>query len=236
MATSTTDEAQRMTDRRTLLSGLGLSALGLTGLAGSSALAQTPVPVPAATTLAPPVAPAPPPAGAVRFTLNTEGGPIVADLFADKAPITVANFLRYLDHKLYDGGEFYRAVKVAESPLFGLVQWATRKGAVDYKPIAHESTLKTGLTHSDGTLSMAAAGPGMATSGVFVCVGDASLSLDANPKERNEGYAAFGRVVSGMDVVRTILIAPTSPTAGSAAMKGQILVKPVKILTARRTA
>lgn len=103
------------------------------------------------------------------------------------------------------------------------------------KPIRHEPTSETGLTHADGTISMARAEPGSANADFFLTIG-AMPSMDAQPGQLgdNLGFAAFGRVVEGMEVVRRILDAPTDPNTGGAAMKGQMLVDPVKIVTARR--
>ncbi|HWA60069.1 MAG TPA: peptidylprolyl isomerase [Caulobacteraceae bacterium] len=193
-------------------------------LAGAGALAATRV-------WADPASP-----GVVRVTLQTGQGPIVLELAGDRAPISVANFLRYVDTHRYDGSSFYRAVKAPGAPQFGLVQAGIRDGAKLLPPIAHESTLKTGILHKDGTISLARREQGTARSDFFVCVGDASY-LDADPKAPgdNAGFAAFGHVVEGMDVVRKILALPVSPTAGAPEMAGQMLEPAVPIVTARRS-
>ena len=98
-------------------------------------------------------------------------------------------------------------------------------------PIAHESTLKTGLKHGDGTISMGRYAPGTAQADWVICVGDMSY-LDATATD--PGFAAFGHVTDGMPVVRQILGEPTDPNKGIGAMKGEILVKPVKIVSIRR--
>lgn len=167
-----------------------------------------------------------------RVVLTTELGPIVLELEKERAPITTANFLRYVAAKRFDGIGFYRAVTVA--PGFGLVQAGQRDGAKLYPPIAHEPTSKTGLTHGDGTISMARAAPGSAVADWFIMIG-ASPAMDANPAAPgdNLGFAAFGRVVEGMEIVRQIQAAPTDPNQGEGVMKGQMIAKPVKILTAR---
>lgn len=197
------------------------------------AFAQTPPPPATAQpeTLAP--APAARPA-TVRVSLQTSAGPILLELEKERAPLTTANFLRYVDQKRLDGANFYRAVKVA--PGFGLVQGGVRNDPKRVlPPVAHEPTSKTGLTHSDGVISMARGAPGTANGDFFITVG-AMQSLDANPDQPgdNLGFAAFGRVVEGMDVIRTILESPTSPTAGEGAMKGQMLAPPIRIVSARR--
>jgi peptidyl-prolyl cis-trans isomerase A (cyclophilin A) len=201
------------TTRRVILAGGS-------ALVGSSALAQnTP---PAATALP-------------RVILQTADGPITVELAADKAPITCANFLRYVDAKRYDGGVFYRALKLLPSPLTGLIQGGVKNDpAKSLPPIAHESTKVTGLSHKDGTISMARYDPGTATSEFFIIIGDIP-SLDAEAKSGGDpGFAAFGHVVDGMDTARKILTAPVSATAGEGQMKGQMLDPEVTIVTVRR--
>jgi peptidyl-prolyl cis-trans isomerase A (cyclophilin A) len=174
--------------------------------------------------------------GAVRVALDTADGPILVEVYPDKAPITAGNFLRYVDEKRFDGATFYRASKVPNAPEYGLVQGGVQNDPKRVlKPIAHEPTTKTGLSHVNGALSMGRTAPGTATSDFFICVGDMPY-MDADPKQPgdNLGFAVFGKVIEGMDTVRTILAEPTSPTAGEGVMKGEILAKPVKIVTARR--
>ena len=172
----------------------------------------------------------------VRVALTTGLGVITLDLAADKAPITVANFLRYVDAKRFDGAAFYRAVHAGSGSATGLVQGGLRSdpGRI-YPPIAHESTTTTGLHHVDGAISMARYAPGSAASEFFICVGD-QLYLDADPTQSgdNLGFAAFGRLADGMDVARVILAAPTSPTEGDGVMKGQMLSPVAPIVSARR--
>ena len=168
----------------------------------------------------------------VKVTLATSLGPIVLELETAKAPITTANFLRYVDQKRYDGATFYRASKAPGETTYGLVQGGLQNDPKKVlKPIAHESTAKTGLSHVDGAISMGRFAPGTATSDFFLILGDQKY-LDAGPE--GPGFAAFGRVAEGMDVARKILVEPTSPTAGEGVMKGEMLARPVRILTARR--
>lgn len=178
-----------------------------------------------------PATPAPP--ATVKVTLTTTAGAIVLELEKDRAPITTANFLRYVDAKRFDGIAFYRAMKVDWGG--GLIQAGQRNPKLLYPPIKHEPTTQTGLTHKEGTISMARFAPGTATADFSIMVGDMT-GLDANPKGTgdNAGFAAFGHVTEGMDVVKAILAMPTSQ-AGEGIMKGQMLAAPVKILTARRT-
>ena len=170
----------------------------------------------------------------VNVRLETTEGPIVVALEQGRAPITTANFLRYVDEKRFDGISFYRAVNVA--PGFGLIQGGLRGDARKLlPPIKHEPTTVTGLSHIDGAISMARNAPGTADASFFITVG-AIPSMDADPKQSgdNLGFAVFGHVAQGMDIVRHILQEPTSPTEGEGVMKGQMLVQPVRILSARR--
>ncbi len=202
-------------------------AAALLGLAAPApALAQTTVDAPV---------PAPAPQFAtVRVTLITALGPIVLDLESERAPLSTAAFLRYVDQRKLDGTVFYRAMNV--SPGYGLVQFGTRNApARTLPPIAHEPTSRTGLSHTDGTISLARAAPGSARGDFFITVGDL-VSLDAGaPGGDPDGFAAFGRVVEGMDIVRRILAAPADPAAGEGVMRGQMIAAPIRIESARRT-
>lgn len=197
-----------------------IAALAALALAAPQVTPAPPAPVPAA----------PAPVALTRVVLTTEAGPIVIGVDTKAAPITAANFLKYVDGKKLDGVSFYRAVKVADG--FGLVQFGTRNDAKrTLPPIRFEPTTQTGLSHTDGTISMAMAAPNTATGDFFVVVGDLT-SMDA--KDGQPGFAAFGRVLEGMDVIRKILLAPTSPTLGDGAMKGQMLAPAIRITSARR--
>jgi len=172
-----------------------------------------------------------------RVIITTAEGTLTLELFADKAPITTANFLKYVDRKLYDGATFYRASKPPGqvSNDYGTIQGGLQNNPKKVlAPIAHESTLKTGLKHTDGTISMGRHAPGTAQADWFICIGDMPY-LDADPKDpSNPGFAAFGRLTGGKPVAETILGQPTDPNAGVGAMKGEMLVKPVKIVSIRR--
>jgi peptidyl-prolyl cis-trans isomerase A (cyclophilin A) len=200
----------------------GVIAAAVSLLAASAAFAQTPPPAP------PVVRP--------QVVLETSQGRVVIELAADKAPVTSANFLRYVDAKRLDGASFYRAMKNAWAPQTGVVQGGLQNDpAKAFPPIKHEATLDTGLSHRDGAVSMARYAPGTATSEFFISVGDNS-GLDERPRGDGDiaGFAVFGQVIEGMDVVKAVLAAPTSPTRGEGVMKGQMLEPEVKILTARR--
>lgn len=187
-----------------------------------------------------PPPPPPPPIGEVEYVeLKTELGSIIARIEVKQAPLTGSNFIRYVDGKRFDGITFYRAMHLAwgEQPN-GLVQAGVRGDPRRVlKPIAHEPTTVTGLRHRAGTLSMARYAPGTATGDFSIMVSD-QPGLDADPAaadpELQAGYAAFGQVVSGLEVIRAIFDAPLSPTEGEGFLKGQMLARPVKILTARR--
>jgi peptidyl-prolyl cis-trans isomerase A (cyclophilin A) len=169
-----------------------------------------------------------------RVTITTPQGAMTLELFADKAPITTANFLKYVDRKLYDGATFYRASKPKGQTTndYGTIQGGLQNDPKKVlPPIAHESTAKTGLKHTDGTISMGRHAPGSAQADWFICIGDMPY-LDATPKD--PGFAAFGRVVDGMDAAKTILGLPVDPNAGVGAMKGEMLVKPLRITSIRR--
>ncbi|WP_420145584.1 peptidylprolyl isomerase [Sphingobium sp.] len=207
-----------------------LALLAAAFLALSPVAAQTPMPSPAA-----PPPPAPPPASQdVRVTLTTDAGLIIIAVHPDKAPVTAANFLKYVDQKRLDGTAFYRGVGAAD---YGFVQGGAQNDPKRIlPPIKHEPTTQTGLTHDDGALSMARYAPGSATGDFFIVLGKMP-GMDAQPQQAsgdNQGFAVFAHVVEGMDVVKAILAAPKSPTAGEGVMKGQMLEKPVKIVTARR--
>lgn len=182
---------------------------------------------------------APPAAKADPFVkLHTPDGDIVVELFADKAPITVRNFLHYVDTKRMDGATFYRSSTPPGDTAFdyGILQGGLGTDPKKlFPPIPHESTAKTGLSHTDGTISMTRYAPGTATANFSICVGDQTY-LDADPKDPKgkPGYAAFGRVVQGMDVVKKMLAAPRDPKKGVGVMKGEMLKKPIPILTVRR--
>ena len=168
-----------------------------------------------------------------RVALETSLGRIVVELATRQAPITAANFLRYVDEKRLDGTSFYRAARAKGAPKVGFVQGGIRHSYTRMlPPIAHEPTSRTHLHHVDGTISMARDEPGSATGDFFIIVGPGS-SLDA--KASDPGYAAFGHVVSGMDVVRRILAGATVVQTGVGATKGQMLVQQIPITSAHRT-
>ena len=210
------------------LSVILLALTGITAMAapahGGHKAAPAPAPIPLADT--------------VRVALVTTLGTIEIDLDGKHAPITTANFLHYVDTKRFDGITFYRAMHLAwgDQPN-GLVQAGLRDPRRLFPPIAHEPTTQTGLSHKAGAISMARNAPGTATADFSILLSEMT-GLDADPKATDPdlrvGYAVFGQVVSGMDVVRKIWDAPISPTEGEGVMRGQMLADPVKILSVRR--
>jgi peptidyl-prolyl cis-trans isomerase A (cyclophilin A) len=163
----------------------------------------------------------------VRVLIETDKGDIEVELDPAKAPDTVANFLKYVDGKFYDGGRFHRTVTPDNQPD-NKVKIEVIQGGIDpdkakkeFPPIKIERTKDTGLRHLDGTVSMARDGPDSATSDIFICVG-AQPELDFGGKRNpdGQGFAAFGRVTKGMDVVKKIQ---------QSAAKGQALEPPVTI-------
>jgi peptidyl-prolyl cis-trans isomerase A (cyclophilin A) len=169
----------------------------------------------------------------VRVVVETELGNIEIELDAAKAPNTVANFLKYVDAKLYDGGRFHRTVTPDNQPdnkvKIEVVQAGIHpdKAKEEFPPIKLERTRDTGLSHNDGTISMARDGPDTATSDFFICIGDQpELDFGGKRNPDGQGFAAFGRVVKGMDVVKKIQQSPAD---------GQTLKPAVKIVKVVRT-
>ena len=199
-------------------------------------------PPPATVPMPPPAIAAPVPLkpATSRVRLVTSAGPIILELETVRAPITTANFLRYVDQKRLNGTTFYRALKFPADTPTGLVQGGVR-GAVkrSLAAIVHEPTTKTKLTHDNGAISMARGAVGSAQGDFFIILGNLS-TLDANSEARGDskvdrdGYAVFGHVVEGLENVIKVLDAPTSATAGEGAMKGQMIEKPVTIVSAKR--
>jgi peptidyl-prolyl cis-trans isomerase A (cyclophilin A) len=199
------------------------AALALAGF--GPALAQEAVPEPAPQT--------------TEVVLETTMGAITVALETERAPISATNFLRYVDEDRLDGTVFYRAMRLdwGEQPN-GLVQAGTQYDPERIlPPIAHEPTSATGLSHVRGALSMARNEPGSATGDFSIMLQD-QPGLDADPDNDDpalrDGYAVFGRVIEGMEVVEAIHAAPTDPDKGEGWMKGQMLAEPVEILDARR--
>jgi peptidyl-prolyl cis-trans isomerase A (cyclophilin A) len=166
-----------------------------------------------------------------RILIRTEMGDIVVEVDAARAPVTAANFLRYVDAGLYDGSTFHRTVTPANQPdnavRIEVIQGGQLPADKEFPPIAHETTAVTGLKHVDGAISMARGKPGTAASSFFICINDQpELDFGGRRNPDGQGFAAFGRVVRGLDVVRAIQRLPA---------RGQALTPPVKIISVRRT-
>lgn len=200
----------------------------------AAAPVSTPEAVPDGALLSTP--PEPPKPATVRVILKTSEGTIILELEKERAPITTANFLRYVDKKHFDGVTFYRAARSPNAPNIALIQGGVGNDPKRlFPPIKHEPTTQTGLSHVDGAISMARGEPGSAAGDFFIIIGGMT-GLDANPKESgdNLGFAAFGHVVEGMDAVHRIMEAPASPTLGEGVMRGQMLAAPIRIISVRR--
>lgn len=144
-----------------------------------------------------------------KCLIKTSLGDITVELYPDKAPLTVANFLQYVDAHLYDSSSFFRAVRLDNQPNNPVKIEVIQGGNVDslkqFPPIPMESTSQTGLHHLDGTISMARGTPASATCSFFICINDQpSLDFGGKRNPDGQGFAAFGKVTSGMDVVKKI--------------------------------
>ena len=170
-----------------------------------------------------------PQAELIPVVIETSLGRIVVALDKTHAPVTTANFLHYVDTHRFDGESFYRAMRVGDG---GLIQGGIRSDARKlYPPIAHEPTTATGIRNTAGAISMANIGAGTARADFFILSSDMP-SLDASAG--SPGFAAFGHVTEGMDVVKQILAAPVSATKGEGVMKGQMLDPVVTITKVER--
>jgi peptidyl-prolyl cis-trans isomerase A (cyclophilin A) len=151
----------------------------------------------------------------VRVVIETDMGAIEAEIDTVRAPVTAANFLRYVDAGHFNGGRFFRTVRpdnqVDKPVKIAVIQASASRDrrAEFFPPIPLERTSVTGLSHKDGTLSMARSGPDTARDSFSICVGDQpSLDFGGARQPDGQGFAAFGQVVRGMEVVRKIQMAP----------------------------
>lgn len=143
--------------------------------------------------------------------IQTELGEIKVEIYLEDAPITAANFFKYVDHNLFEGASFYRVVTMDNQPnndiKIEVIQGGLRfaEGDQTFAPIEHETTAKTGILHEDGVISMARSSPGSASSEFFICINDQpELDFGGHRNPDGRGFAAFGKVIEGMDVVRKI--------------------------------
>ena len=204
-----------MTNKQRWVLGIGRFLLSASLVGAATAMAQKPAKV-------------------VQVILTTELGEIEIEVDAGRAPVTAKNFLRYVDGGFYNGGRFHRTVTLnPDNQPNKEIKIEVIQGGIDpskqsdeFPAIPLERTNKTGRLHKDGTISMARDAPDTATSDFFICIGDQpELDFGGKRNPDGQGFAAFGRVVRGRDVVRRIQ---------AAAADGQSLRPPVKILRARR--
>ena len=145
----------------------------------------------------------------VNCVISTDLGDIELELYADKAPITVKNFLKYVDRGLYLNSSFYRVTtpenEAKRTIRIEVIQGGNVKAGSAFEPITIETTDKTDIRHLDGTISMARGKPNSATSNFFICINkQPDLDFQGKRNPDGQGFAAFGRVTKGMDIVRAI--------------------------------
>ena len=143
------------------------------------------------------------------IVIETELGDIKVELYEKEAPVTVANFLRYVDSSAFVNSTFYRTVTPENQPnnkiKIEVIQGGLYEEDKMYQPIEHEPTNKTGILHRDGVISMARNEPGTATSEFFICIGNQpELDFGGKRNPDGQGFAAFGKVTGGMGVVKRI--------------------------------
>jgi peptidyl-prolyl cis-trans isomerase A (cyclophilin A) len=169
----------------------------------------------------------------------TSLGEIELELYPEKAPVTVENFLRLVDRGHLEGGTFYRVVSPENdngSPVISVIQGGIGDAESPFPPIAHETTAVTGLPHLDGSISMARAEVGTTTTEFFICIGDQpALDFGATRNDDGQGFAVFGQVVSGMGVVRAIHESPANAPTEFEYFQGQLLEEPVVISEIRQS-
>ena len=164
----------------------------------------------------------------IKVQIETDSGKIIAELYPDKAPITCANFIRYIENNKFEGANFYRVVRMDNQPNNDIKIEVIQGGLgfdveeSPYPSIIHETTELTGLKHMDGTISMARAEPGTASSEFFICIGNQpELDFGGKRNPDGQGFAAFGKVTEGMDIVKKIQNMPAD---------GQMLIITVPII------
>lgn len=191
---------------------LGLSLLSLSVLADDSS--ATPVHV-------------------QQAVIHTSLGVVEIELYAAQAPVTVANFIRYIESGAFNNGRFYRVVRLDNdngSPKIEVIQGGANLEFKEFAAIPLETTQQTGIKHLDGVLSMARGAPDTATSEFFICIGaQASLDFGGMRNPDGQGFAAFGRVTKGMDIIKKIHQIREAVEVEDDYVKGQMLSEPVVI-------
>lgn len=163
----------------------------------------------------------------INIKIKTELGNIIAELYPDKAPVTCENFLKYIKNDKLEGAHFYRVVRMDNQPNNDVKIEVIQGGLgfdveeSPYPPIIHETTKETGILHRNGTISMARAKPGTASSEFFICINEQpELDFGGKRNPDGQGFAAFGKIIDGMDVVKKIQNMPDD---------GQMLFSKVRI-------
>lgn len=178
-------------------------------------------------------------AATVLLTMQTSMGAVELEVYPEKAPLTVANFLKLVDGEHLDGATFYRTVSPENdngAPPIAVIQGGIGDAESPFPPIAHETTDQTGLPHLDGSLSMARAAVGTASTEFFICIGDQpALDFGATRNPDGQGFAVFGQVVGGMDVVHAIHDAPADAPTEFEYFENQLFNEPIVIESIRRS-
>ena len=168
-----------------------------------------------------------------QAVITTPLGKIEIELYSEQAPMTVTNFIRYIKAGAFDGGRFYRVVRLDNdngSPKIEVIQGGANEEFKDFAAIPLETTKQTSIKHLDGVLSMARGAPDTATSEFFICIGpQPSLDFGGLRNPDGKGFAAFGRVTNGMDIVKQIHQIRQALEVEDDYVKGQMLAKPVSI-------
>lgn len=175
----------------------------------------------------------------VLVEVTTDLGQFTVDVYVEAAPESSKSFLEFVDGDLYDGATFYRTVTKDNdngSPVIEVIQGGLADEASTLAPVKHETTEQTGILHKDGIISLARAEPGTGSgAAIFICIGDQpGLDFGALRNPDGQGFAAFGKVIEGMDVVRAIHQREANAPTDSPYLAGQILTEPVVIQSARR--
>ena len=176
----------------------------------------------------------------IHLTMQTSLGAVELELYPEKAPLSVENFVRLADGGHLDGATFYRTVSPQNdngSPVISVIQGGIGDAESPFAPIAHETTLQTGLPHLDGSLSMARSEVGTASTEFFICIGaQPALDFAGTRNADGEGFAVFGQVVSGMDVVHAIHQSPADAPTDVEYFQNQLINEPVVIESIKRSA
>ncbi|WP_339722047.1 peptidylprolyl isomerase [uncultured Paraglaciecola sp.] len=169
-----------------------------------------------------------------QAVIQTPLGSIEIELYSNQAPLTVANFIRYIEAGAFNNGKFYRVVRLDNdngSPKIEVIQGGANSEFDDFAAIPLETTKQTGIKHLDGVLSMARGAPDTATSEFFICIGaQPSLDFGGMRNPDGQGFAAFGRVTKGMHIVKKIHQIREAKKVEDNYVKGQMLAQPIPML------